>query len=116
MEMEIDLCFTAKMDRAIIEEEHYIVPGGFCFTFDNGDEIEFDFCNSRSCVHDDDATSVTFLMEGLDTDSFPGSERLYEIAKKNKIVKINECFVYCGEKDEKTVKTAADCFTQILKR
>lgn len=94
----MEMYCVLEMDRPITED-HYIVPGGFIFSFNN-QNVEFDF--SESFRHNDETINshVAFVLKDLDTLAFPKSEAMLSSSFLKSIDKIEDFFVYTGEEDE----------------
>ena len=84
--------FELKMDREIIPDSHYIMPGGYCI---NGKE--FDFNTSECNVSAEDPTVLK--CDVYDYQDLSEDEPCF-ITKKDVKEGFDEFFEYCGEKDE----------------
>lgn len=93
-----------KMDRAVEQNKHYISPGGYEVTMNDGSKISFDFLTSQLQIDDIDPSIATIILSGLDTAEFPDAVKLYEHC--DDIKKLSECFIYTGEPTDPEINVA----------
>ena len=94
MEMEA----TIRFDREIDPSKHYVSPGGYEMTFNNGKTVQFDFMDSAGSICTDKPTNMLFEAWTLDTGCFPESKFLETFT--GSVTEIKEFFVYTGEANE----------------
>ncbi|MBQ7645835.1 MAG: hypothetical protein IJS94_01075, partial [Clostridia bacterium] len=105
MKREVNsMLMDAVLDREYDENVHYISPGCFCFTFDNGKTIKFDFLWSRRIVDPKDKTRIIFELSALDDSYNPVSENLGNLLTEAKIDSIDEFYFFTGEKEDPKIK------------
>ena len=84
-----------KFDRIVDYEKHYISPGGFEMTFDNGVTVDFDFKDYEEATPISDPSCVLYEFYGLDVDNFKDSEFLKTYT--GSVSEINDFYIYIGE-------------------
>lgn len=92
---------TIKFDRKIIPDHHYIVPGGYSMTA-NGKEYEFDFHSTTTVPVSNNSNLLQCEMRDLDLETFPEAAGFESVC--NHLEKINEFFIYTGEKGDPEIK------------
>jgi hypothetical protein len=92
---------TIRFDREIDKEKHYIVPGGYEMTFDNGVTTAFDFMDYCGCIDANDRTVLYCEMRNLDIQSVEESEFLKHYV--GSIIAINDFYIYTGESYEEEI-------------
>ena len=105
MKHEVKLMLIeAVLDREYDENVHYIYPGCFCFTFDDGKTINFDFLWSWKIVDPKDKTRIVFELSALDYSYNPVSENLGNLLTEAKIDSIDKFYFFTGEKEDPEIK------------
>lgn len=98
IEMEVQVEFNRPVDQ----DKDGIVPGGYEMVM-NGNQVEFDFCNSSSGISNEDPMVVIFNVTNMDYASFPTLKNL-NISDLKNISQINECYIYTGEPGESDLR------------
>lgn len=60
-----------KFTRPINPEEDDIIIGGYCIQFNDGKDLEFDFCHYEGTVDENDPTILQWCQEDPDIEEFP---------------------------------------------
>ncbi|MBQ7647115.1 MAG: hypothetical protein IJS94_07590, partial [Clostridia bacterium] len=90
-----------------------ITPGGFCFGFEDGSKIDFDFMESTRIPDPSNKRKMVFVLNRLDISYNPESENLGDLLFKKEITSIDDFYFFTGEKEDPIInvsKVSEVCF------